>query len=558
MYTANSAVSTILPDLYGARNIAAAKVVGTALVASLADLLKDFEVALVTVVGEGRVRVVVQAQGDRALCPVCDQPSQRRHSHYWRTIADVTALGMHLDLRVQARRFRCVNPQCPRKIFAERLPDIPVWARRSDRVTTLLAYIALLDGGLPGKRIASLFGLGYSRYTLLRAARQLPFGEVQPVRVLGVDDFSYRRGVRFGTLLYDFDRQQVIDLLPERSAAFLAAWLKAHPGVKVISRDRGGEYAVGSRQGAPEAIQVADRFHLMQNLGDCLEKIAQRVGIRLPVESTPLPDQTQAPADCPKARLSAREIAKAATRQRRQERQNAIRGLQRQGASISTIAATLKLSPTTVYRYLQRLPDNARPPQRKGLDKYADYLKHRWDEGIRNASTLFTELRSQGYTGSAMSVRRYVSSWRTADPPRRPLQGPTNETVSPRAFRRLVLKKAPSPEEAQLLARITQSNPQFETAVRFANDFAQAIRQHQLPLLTAALENATYAGIPECKSFADSIRKDLDAVTNGVTLPWSQGRVEGSINRLKAIKRAMYGRGKHDLLRRRVLFHFKP
>ena len=500
---------------------------------------------------------MVQAQGDRALCPVFDQPSQRQHSRYWRTVADVTALGMHLQFRVQARRFRCVNAQCPRKIFAERLPDIPAWARRSDRVTTLLAYIALLDGGLPGRRVASLFGLDYSRHTLLRAARQLPFGEVQPVSVLGVDDFSYRRGVRFGTLLYDFDRKQVIDLLPERSAEFLATWLKAHPGVKVISRDRGGEYAVGSRLGAPEAIQVADRFHLMQNLGDCLERIAQRVGIRLPVEHAPAPDQTQPPADSPKARLTAPGAAKAATRQRRQERLDAILDLQRQGASIDKIAATLKIGRMTVYRYLRRIPDNARPPQRKALDKYADYLKRRWDEGIRTSSTLLTELRSQGYTGSLTSVRRYVSTWRTADPPRRPLQGPANETVSPRAFRRLVLKKVPSPEEAQLLARITQSNPQLETAVRLANDFAQAIRQHQLPLLTAWLQNATNAGIPECKSFADSIRKDVDAVTNGVILPWSQGRVEGSINRLKAIKRAMYGRGKHDLLRRRVLFHLK-
>ena len=550
----------MLPDLYAARNVAAAKVVGTALVSSLADALKDFEVALVTVVGEGRIRIVVQAQGDRAVCPVCGQPSQREHSRYWRTVADVTALGMHLQLRVQARRFRCVNAQCPRKIFAERLPDVPAWARRSDRVTTLLAYIALLDGGLPGKRVASLFGLDYSRHTLLRAARQLPFGEVQPVSVLGVDDFSYRRGVRFGTLLYDFDRKQVIDLLPERSAEFLAAWLKAHPGVKVISRDRGGEYAVGSRQGAPEAIQVADRFHLMQNLGDCLERLVQRVGVHLPVPAEPAPSPDQAPpvAAAPTPHPSTKgELAKAATRQRRQERQNAILDLQQQGASLRTIARELHLGRKTVRRYLHELPTNARAPQGSRLDAHAEYLKRRWSEGIHTASTLLTEIRARGYTGSDSNLRRYVRPWRGSDPAAHALRKPAVETVSPPAFRRLALKKAPSPEEAQLLARITRSNPQLETAVRLANDFAQSIRQHQLPLLTAWLDNATNAGIPECKSFADSIRKDLDAVTNGVTLPWSQGRVEGSINRLKAIKRAMYGRGKHDLLRRRVLFHLK-
>ena len=525
----------MLPDLYAARNVAAAKVVGTALVSSLADALKDFEVALVTVVGEGRIRIVVQAQGDRAVCPVCGQPSQREHSRYWRTVADVTALGMHLQLRVQARRFRCVNAQCPRKIFAERLPDVPAWARRSDRVTTLLAYIALLDGGLPGKRVASLFGLDYSRHTLLRAARQLPFGEVQPVSVLGVDDFSYRRGVRFGTLLYDFDRKQVIDLLPERSAEFLAAWLKAHPGVKVISRDRGGEYAVGSRQGAPEAIQVADRFHLMQNLGDCLERLVQRVGVHLPVPAEPAPSPDRAPpvAAAPTPHPPTKgELAKAATRQRRQERQNAILDLQQQGASLRTIARELHLGRKTVRRYLHELPTNARAPQGSRLDAHAEYLKRRWSEGIHTASTLLTEIRARGYTGSDSNLRRYVRPWRGSDPAAHALRKPAVETVSPPAFRRLALKKAPSPEEAQLLARITQSNPQLETAVRLANDFAQSIRQHQLPLLTAWLDNATNAGVPECKSFADSIRKDLDAVTNGVTLPWSQGRVEGSINRL--------------------------
>lgn len=172
--------------------------------------------------------------------------------------------------------------------------------------------------------------------------------------------------------------------------------------------------------------------------------------------------------------------------------------------------------------------------------------------------TGLSELRSQGYTGSPASVRRYVSSWRADDPPERPLQRPSVETVSPRAFRRLVLKKVRSPEEDLLLARIAQSNAILKTTVQLAQDFAQAIRQHQLPLLTAWLKNATAADIPEWKSFANSIGKDFDAVCNGVTLPWSQGRVEGSINRLKAIKRAMYGRGKHDLLRRRVLFHLNP
>ncbi len=535
---------------YSARNIYAGKVVGTGLVALLADVLDGYDVALVTALA-GALRIVVQAQSPTAVCPACLQMSTEVHSRYWRTPSDVTPFGLHLQLQVYARRFRCRNPECQQRVFAERLPDIPAWGRRSDRISTLLAYTALSVGGLPGRRVARLYGFAYSRHTLLRAARQVVADSPKAIEVLGVDDYAYRRGVNYGTLLYDFTERKVVDLLPGRSAEFLAAWLRAHPGVKVISRDRGGSYAQGAREGAPQAIQVADRFHLLQNLGDCLERIAQK-GIRLPT-TTPATDPPPDPTPI-QPRLTRVEEAKAATRLRRRDRQDTIRDLFQQGASISAIAATLHIGRHTVRRYLRSVPDNARSCI---VDPYAEYLRRRWNEGEHNGRTLLAEIRAKGYTGSQTILYVFLQPWRAHGAARRGASAlrAAPQTVSPRAFRRLVLKKARTPDEESLLASIASSDPSLAMSISLAHEFARTVREHDASAFDVWLGTATDAGLPDWKAFADSLRRDIDAVHNGITLQWSQGPVEGSIHRLKLIKRAMYGRGGHDLLRRRVIFH---
>lgn len=388
--------------------------------------------------------------------------------------------------------------------------------------------------------------------------------------MLGVDDYAYRRGVRYGTLLYSHDEHRVIDLLPERSAQLLAAWLKTHPGVELISRDRGGIYAQGAREGAPQAIQVADRFHLMQNLGDCLEKIAQR-GIRLEAQQPTDADPPTEPlgkadpiVDVPQLpRLSRAAQARAATRQRRQSRQETILGLYGQGVSIRKIATILHLGRRTVRRYLVSLPDNTRPRQPSICDAYRAYLRQRWDSGIHNGHQLYMEIQAQGYTGSESGLRHYLRPWR-ADLPRRlhssraqpEPRPPEPEVISPRSFRRLVLKNLRTAEEDALMDRIVASDPLLATSVSLAHQFAAAIRAHDVPAFDAWLAAASNVGGSDWRGFVQGLRRDLDAVHNAITLAWSQeGPVEGSIHRLKLIKRAMYGRGGHDLLCRRVIFH---
>ena len=550
-------------------NPSSARLVGTALVSALADVLKEYDIAVVTA-ADGRLQAVVRVRNGSSACPACGRLSWRVYSRYWRTVEDVLSVGIRARLRVYARRFRCGNPACSQRIFAERLPNIPAWGRRSDRVTSLLASTALAAGGLPGRRIAQMYGLRYSRHTLLRAARQMTIDDAKAVRVLGVDDYAYRRGVSYGTLLYDHGAGQVIDLLSERSAELLAAWLRKHPDVQVITRDRGGIYAQGARIGAPQAIQVADRFHLMQNLGDCLEKIAQQ-GIRITEESAPpdehheeVPQQIAPSANPAPTRNPTRaERAKAATRQRRQDLQNIILELRQQGASIRAIARALHLHRRTIQTYLQRVPDNASSRQPSICDPHREYLRQRWDSGVHNGHQLYEEIKARGYTGSVSGLRHYLQPWRTALPPTErsarsqrfvPVR-PKTTTISPRSFRRLVMKKVRSVEDERLLARVITSTACIATSVSLAQQFASAIRAHDVVAFDAWLDTATHIGGAQWRGLVESLRHDLEAVHNALTLGWSQGPVEGNIHRLKLIKRAMYGRGGHDLLRRRVIFH---
>jgi hypothetical protein len=310
--------------------------------------------------------IVATPRQRSAACPDCATPSRRVHSRHERTFDDLPWQGRSVTLRVRARRFRCLNPACARQTFVERLPDTaPAAARRTSRLGDLQRHLGLALGGEAGARLAARLAVPASPDTLLRMARRHdPVLEPRPpVRVLGVDDWAWRRGHHYGTVLVDLERNRVLDLLPDRQAETLATRLKRHPGVEVVARDRAGAYANGARQGAPDAVQVADRWHLLRNLGDAVQAVAERhdaaarrigraawrIGREVLAQPSTEPVAAAAITDQPDATMRRGQVARA----RRQARFEEAARLHAAGASLSHISRRLGLDRKTLRRWLR-------------------------------------------------------------------------------------------------------------------------------------------------------------------------------------------------------------
>lgn len=442
-------------------------------------------------------------------------------------------------------------------------------------------------------RLAADLGLPTSRATLVRHRLAIPLPPSPPPRVLGIDDWSWRRGHRYGTLLCDLERRALVDLLPNRSAETVAVWLKAHPGVEIISRDRAGLYADGARQGAPDALQVADRWHLLDNLVDALERVLlhkkpllqQIAAILAGAEATSsvpaAPAAGGLPPDemyCgrrkhPQPRLW-QERAEQEGRRRHATRLHCyeqVHALAAVGADKADIARMVGVSRQTVHRYLAlSAPPERRQPKRRGevLDLWKPYLLRRWAEGCHNALRLWREIRAAGFAYSSTNVARFAARIRRGEVVCPPTAPPGSVTpAQPTGARPLSTRWSPRrvaglcvyrPEDLTdthqtCLTRLCQADGTVHTAYTLAQEFTTMLRERRGEQLDAWIVAAEASGIPELRRFAAGLLADKAAVQAGLTLCWSQGQVEGQIHRLKLIKRSMYGRAGFAVLRRRVL-----
>jgi transposase len=519
----------------------------------------------------------VQSTQTLVPCPVCRFPTRRIHSRYVRTVADLPWAQWRVVLHLQVRKFFCANGRCSRRIFTERLPGVVApWARRTQRLLPWLVHIAVALGGAAGAQLSHGLGVAISRRTLLRVLRRLPLPSFASPMVLGVDDFAMRKRQTYGTVLIDLERRQAVALLPDRTAETLAQWLQEHPGVEVIARDRSPAYADGAHRGAPAAIQVADRFHLLQNLREALDQVFTTHGKALDavndlVRQQPmaLPDGTVAvPVPPPNTPRPAQQ--RAAQRQaRRQTIYEQVWTFHRQGWTSRAIAQQVGISLRTVQRDLQ----TATFPGRKRrsdcgqslLDPYKVTLLERWNAGCHTAIRLFRELRQRGYGGSYGLVAAYVRRVRQAQglaPGQRRARQPLPvvaespyQSLTPRRATWLVLRREEqrTNNETQQLAQLRAQHAEVDEAITLAQDFATLVRQRQPTQLDPWLKRATTSTLEALRRFAKGLYEDYDAVKAGVTLPWSTGPVEGHINRLKMLKRQMFGRARLDLLSRRFV-----
>ncbi len=511
-----------------------------------------------------------------APCPLCAIPARRIHSHYERTLADLPWAAYRVRLQLRVRKWFCRNRHCQRRIFTERLPTVAVpWARRTLRLAQRLVALGVALGGTAGAHLGQQWDLMVSRNTLLRGLRRLPVPVLPTPRVLGVDDWALRKRQTYGTILVDLERRQPVALLPDRTAETVAQWLREHPGVEVIARDRSTAYAEGAQHGAPAATQVADRFHLLQNLREALdqvfmtqEKALEAVNALRLQQPVLLPDGAVAVPVPPPVETSTPAQQRAGQRQaRRQALHTQVWALHRQGWTAPAIAQHVGLSLRTVQRDLRTATFAGRKRRSdlgdSGLNPYKPYLLERWNAGCYTAMRLFRELRQRGYAGGYGVVAAYARRLRQAQglPPghRCPRQSlpavaePPCQPLTPRRATWLVLRRERTEAEAQQLAELRGQQAEVAEAIDLAQDFAQLVRQRQPNALDPWLQRATTSTLEALQRFAKGLYEDYEAVKAGVTLPWSTGPVEGHINRLKMLKRQMFGRARLDLLRRRFV-----
>jgi transposase len=506
--------------------------------------------------------VEVVATSLTSRCPLCSEASESIHCHYRRVLRDVPCAGRRVQLFLTVRKFSCRNPLCPRKVFAERIPTfMEPWARMTIRYCQQITSIGLATCGKGGARLAARLGMQTTRQTILRRVMDLPDLPPGSILYLGIDDFSFRRGYRFGTILVNLESRRVVDLLPDREADSSAAWMRQHPDLMAVSRDRGGEYAAAAREGAPQALQCADRFHVLKNLREALEGLlARHLAIQCKRETQTILDE-QAPVWQAKRATRCSPTLLRLQQSRREERlahYEQVIALRKLGLSQAAIARQVGIGASTVQSWLAVGAFPERKPREQGsrLDRYLPYLFQHWEDGNHNMACLFRELVEQGYKGSYESVRdnlvRLLPEGRKI-PRDAPSKAPTLTPSRQASFLFLRRPEKLRVEEQETLAKLRQLHSEVDLAYGLVQQFAQMLRNRTGEHLDAWLAQVASSKLPELQSFGASIEKDKDAVRAGLTWWINNGMVEGHVTKLKLIKRQGYGKAGFPLLRKRVL-----
>ena len=524
------------------------------------------------------IRVILTSTAESAPCPQCGTRSAHIHNHYVRELQEIPVGEAPITLVVQVHRFCCDEPTCAQTIFCERVAWAPPYQRRTAACTQRILSLAWEMSAAATQRVAEVQGIHVSRPTinrwLLRAADahgrpegnhagSLPEFEPQepPLTSVGIDDWAWKKGQRYGTLVVDLQTHQPVAVLADRSAETVADWLRQHPTIEIISRDRGGTYARGAREGAPQAQQVADRFHLLKNWGD---HVAALVGPWERPETPSDSERTITPSE-----ETAQTSAELPVSPRKQARWEAVHRLYDQGASITAIAEQVHCDRATVRKDLAA--DRPRPPAGRARPRSTrddPLLRELWDGERTTAQALWEAARQKGYTKSLQTVSRWLRQRRgpvkRGRPPMAmsdadPGDALTERPLKPWSGRQWAHFLGTGwhhlPRRAtNALSRRLADDPLYRKAWTLTRHF-QTLVAHRCgeATLAAWCRAAEASGIADFVAFARTLREDWAAVAAGVTLKWSQGPVEGLNNRTKLLKRMMYGRAGLPLLSARIL-----
>ena len=490
----------------------------------------------------GTAVIVVRPAGGLSTCPECGARSGRIHSRYRRCLADLPIAGFPVRLVLIARRFYCDAVLCGRRIFTERFDpsNLAPWARRTARLDHIVHHLGLALGGRPAANFARRVMMPVSNDTLLRAVRRRGSVRVIPPTVIGIDDWAWRRNQRYGTIICDLERRKTIALLPDREPATAQCWFSGQPQIEVVARDRGGGYALAAAKALPQAIQVADRWRLMENASraflDAVRKSMRQ--IRCAIGAATINPEL----------LTAAERIQYDGYRRREEANAVILGLAKDGGTIKDIVRRTGHSRGLVRRVLRGQRSDAFRVRQSSLELHLPWLDEQWSAGQRNGADLWRRLKQQGFRGCLRVVTEWAARRRRADK----ADGPLSRAPSARIIARLMTigRDRLSTAETVTVAAIEAAIPLLVEAREIIAAFQALVRKKSLADLEPWLERARASLVA---SFAKGVVKDQAAVSAAITSPWSNGQTEGQITKLKLVKRQMYGRGKLDLLQARVI-----
>ncbi len=493
--------------------------------------------------GDRGMLITVRPRAKASTCPGCGMVAERIHSRYFRRLADLPMGGQPVRLVVLARRFFCDAVLCGRRIFAERFdPGVLMpWARRTARLDHIVHHLALALGGRPAASLAQRLMLPVSKDTLLRVVRRRSTPRLVPPTVIGIDDWAWRRNQRYGTIVCDLERRKTIALLPDREPATAQAWLSEQPQIAVVARDRGGGYALAAAKALPNATQVADRWHLMENASRAfLDAVRKSMGrIRAAIGAATInPDL-----------LTAAEQLQYEGYLRREDDNAVILGLAKDGVAIKEIVRRTGRSRGVVRKVLRGQRSDVFRVRENSLELYLPWLDAQWAAGQHNGAELWRCLKSHGFRGCLRVVTEWAARRRRAEQ----LGASTlSRAPSARTIARLMTigRDYLSRSDTVTVAVIEAGVPLLVGAREIIASFQAMVRKKSLADLAPWLERARTSLVA---SFANGILKDMAAVSAAITSPWSNGQTEGQITKLKLVKRQMYGRGKLDLLQARLV-----
>jgi len=467
--------------------------------------------------------------GGSGVCPDCGKRSSRRHGWQERRLQDLPAQGAPVTVKLRLQRWQCQNGACKPKTFVAQLPEVAApRARRTDRAAEVVYLFGHGVGGRPGERLIKRIGMPTSDDTILRCLKRRVKARSSEdnTRVVGVDDWAWRKGSTYGTIIVDLERREVLDLFPERAAGMTADWLKRHPGVEIISRDRCGSFAQGAQEGAPQARQIADRFHIVQNLREAVQAQLSRAAGFSARPLLPAEGEEVASVKDKHGGAEHRRITRIANQRSRQAVFDHVRTLRKEGRNVSDIVRQTGFDRRTVAKWIRAnaLPErSASAPKTTSPRHFEDFLSRRWSEGCIRGRRLFQEIKARGYIGSFSNLERLLAKWRNPKrkaattapivPRPQPLDPATGRSISPIVAAALCIKPRGllTTNQAAKVDALKKDWPEFAAMRRLAMRFRGMLKSKSVGKLGVWLKDAQRSGLYAMQRFARTLQRDIDA-----------------------------------------------